>query len=265
VKIRGDSLGGKPAAQAASDLAVAASDLAVAASDLPAVIDRTRDAVARLVLERGPQTAAVLAARLDLSAAAIRRHLDALVVDGLLVECEPRRPIRRGRGRPARTYAVTDAGRAAFPHAYDDLATTALRYLREVGGDAAVVAFAEHRASSLERLLAPAVHAATSGNRPEALASALTTQGYAADTEAVSVPGISGVQVCQHHCPIAHVAIEFPQLCEAETRSFERLLGTYVQRLATIAHGDGICTTHIPSPPSATSSAKYSARTGSTE
>jgi predicted ArsR family transcriptional regulator len=35
-------------------------------------------------------------------------------------------------------------------------------------------------------------------------------------------------------------------LCEAETRAFEQVLGTYVQRLATIAHGDGVCTTHVP-------------------
>ena len=54
------------------------------------------------------------------------------------------------------------------------------------------------------------------------------------------------MQICQHHCPVAHVAAEFPQLCEAETRAFERVLGTYVQRLATIAHGDGVCTTHVP-------------------
>ena len=26
----------------------------------------------------------------------------------------------------------------------------------------------------------------------------------------------------------------------------QRLVGTHVQRLATIAHGDGVCTTHIP-------------------
>jgi hypothetical protein len=44
---------------------------------------------------------------------------------------------------------------------------------------------------------------------------------------------------------VAHVAAEFPQLCEAETEAFCRLLGTPVQRLATIAHGDGICTTHV--------------------
>jgi predicted ArsR family transcriptional regulator len=57
-----------------------------------------------------------------------------------------------------------------------------------------------------------------------------------------------GQQLCQHHCPVAHVAAEFPQLCEAETEAFARLLGTPVQRLATIAHGDGICTTHITPP-----------------
>ena len=55
-----------------------------------------------------------------------------------------------------------------------------------------------------------------------------------------------GEELCQHHCPIAHVASEFPQLCEAETEALSRLLGTHVQRLATIAHGDGVCTTFIP-------------------
>src|SRR5581483_6104353 len=89
--------------------------------------DRTRDAVARTILERGPQRAADLAERLGVSPAAIRRHLDALLAEGLLVEREPRPTAHRGRGRPARVYALTDAGRAAFPHAYDDLASTALR------------------------------------------------------------------------------------------------------------------------------------------
>jgi len=208
--------------------------------------DRTRDTVARIILERGPQNAAALADRLGLSAAAIRRHLDALVADGLLVESEPRPAAQRGRGRPARVYAITDAGRAAFPHAYDDLATTALRYLRETGGEQAVVAFAEHRAEALAGLLAGDMDPeAEPLARTEALAESLTAHGYATTTEQAG----AGVQVCQHHCPVAHVAAEFPELCEAETRAFERVLGTYVQRLATIAHGDGVCTTHVPVPP----------------
>jgi predicted ArsR family transcriptional regulator len=209
-------------------------------------IDRTRDAVARLVLEGGPQSAAALATTLGLSPAGVRRHLDALVADGLLCEREDKRPVRRGRGRPARAYAITDAGRAAFPHSYDDLAITALRYVRGIGGDDGVKAFAEHRASALERELAASIPDGQPTDRARHLALALTAQGYAAGVEVVSAPGVDGVQICQHHCPIAGVAQEFPELCEAETRAFERLLGTNVQRLATIAHGDGICTTHIP-------------------
>jgi hypothetical protein len=40
---------------------------------------------------------------------------------------------------------------------------------------------------------------------------------------------------------------EYPQLREAETEASGRLLGTPVQRLATIANGDGICT-HVTAP-----------------
>ena len=84
-------------------------------------------------------------------------------------------------------------------------------------------------------------------SRVQALAEALSADGYAASAgPAPAIGGRSrGEQLCQHHCPVAHVAAEFPQLCEAETEAFGRLLGTPVQRLATIAHGDGICTTHI--------------------
>ena len=199
--------------------------------------------MARLILERGPQSAAALAEQLELSPAAIRRHLDALVADGLLSECEPRPTAHRGRGRPARAYAITDPGREAFPHAYDDLATTALRYLREQGGEQAVREFAEHRARTLaDAVQAHVDQAASPAERVAALAESLSASGYAATVETTA----AGSQICQHHCPVAHVAAEFPELCEAETRAFEHVLGTYVQRLATIAHGDGVCTTNVP-------------------
>jgi hypothetical protein len=42
------------------------------------------------------------------------------------------------------------------------------------------------------------------------------------------------------------VAEGFPQLCEAETQAFSRLLGVHVQRLATLAAGGHVCTTHVP-------------------
>ena len=60
---------------------------------------------------------------------------------------------------------------------------------------------------------------------------------------------IHGIQICQHHCPVSHVAEEFPELCETEREAMAEVLGTHVQRLATIVNGDYACTTHVPLSP----------------
>jgi predicted ArsR family transcriptional regulator len=207
----------------------------------------TRAQIARLILEQGPATAAGLSARLGLTPAAVRRHLDNLLADGMIEARVARRYGSRGRGRPARLFAITDRGRSAFEHAYDDLATSALRFLADKAGPGAVAEFARRQVADLESRYRPAVAAAPPAQRVQALAEALSADGYAASA-GVSPAADGGEQLCQHHCPVAHVAAEFPQLCEAETEAFGRLLGTPVQRLATISRGDGICTTHVTAP-----------------
>ncbi len=217
----------------------------------------TRARIARLILENGPVSAASLSTRLGLTPAAVRRHLDGLLAGGMIEIRSARRPASRGRGRPAKLFAITDAGRSAFEHAYDDLATGALRFLAEVAGPQAVAEFARRQVSELERRYRPVMAAAEPAGKVQALAAALSADGYAASATrapaggpapGAASPVAGGEQLCQHHCPVAHVAAEFPQLCEAETEAFGRLLGTPVQRLATIAHGDGICTTHVTAP-----------------
>ena len=211
---------------------------------------RTRDRVAQLLLERGSATAAELGAQLGLSPAAIRKHLDAMLADRLVEAREVRKTGPRGRGRPAKTFVLTAAARDAFPHFYDGIATAALRWIAEHGGPEAVSAFAASQVAALEERCRTAICEAGDDPlaRAEALAEALTAEGYAANATTIA----SGGQLCQHHCPVAHVAAEFPQLCDAETAVISRLIGTHVQRLATIAHGDGVCTTHIPGPARAT-------------
>jgi predicted ArsR family transcriptional regulator len=201
---------------------------------------RTRDAIARSILENGPSTASTLSKRLALTPAGIRRHLDLLVADGILEARDPRVASTRGRGRPSKVFLMTDEGRSQFEHTYDDLAVAALKFMAAQSGDHLVTAFAESRAEDIERKATPFLAKRT--KKVDALATFLTEQGYAASVEKRG----TGEEICQHHCPIAHVAAQYPQLCEAETQAFSRLLGTHVQRLATIAHGDGVCTTFIP-------------------
>ena len=206
----------------------------------------TRNRVVRSILDHGPSTVADLAGRLGLTHAAVRRHLDALVADDVVEAREQRVYGARTRGRPAKVFALTDCGRDAFDQSYDKLAADALRWIQErFGGDEAVVAFARARIAEQATAYRRAIEAAAPEERTEALAKALSADGYAATARSAPLPQ-KGEQLCQHHCPVAHVAEKFPQLCDAETEIFSQLLGTHVQRLATIAHGDGVCTTFIP-------------------
>lgn len=202
----------------------------------------TRAAVIRLLLDR-PAAAAEIADRLGISPAGVRRHLDALSDEGSVTSRVCRSHGPRGRGRPAREYLLTDAGRRTLPQAYDELAVEALEFLDRIGGEDAVMAFARHRAEALIEQHRGELAAARDGSaRIDVLASALSEAGYSATVTEVGI----GQQLCQHHCPVAHVAAKFPQLCQAELDVFGEAIGSYAQRLATIVRGDSFCTTFVP-------------------
>ena len=207
----------------------------------------TRDRVARTILENGPSTAADLARLIDLTPAAVRRHLDHLADEGIVESRDQKVYGTRGRGRPAKVFALTESGRDSFDQQYDDLAAQAMRFLAETQGEEAVVEFARRRVAFVERDYAAVMAIDPDLTPAEALARVFTQQGYAASVRELPLAnGQSMPQLCQQHCPVSHVAHEFPQLCEAETEAIAAVLGTHVQRLATIAHGDGVCTTCIP-------------------
>lgn len=204
----------------------------------------TRERVVRSVLANGPSTARQLADRLDLTPAAIRRHLTVLTDQGVLDSREERVYGHRGRGRPSQVYVITDSGRREFHQAYDELAIAAMRRLVEAAGPEAMRELAQERVADIEQRFHAIRNQDPDAEPIDVLRQALTDDGYAPSVKPVR----SGDQLCQHHCPVAHVAAEFPMLCEVETQLFSRLLDSHVQRLATIAHGDGVCTTHVPTP-----------------
>ena len=200
----------------------------------------TRSAVRTLLLERGPLTAGQIAHELGMTAAGVRRHLEQLESAG---EVEGRSSARAGsRGRPARAFALTTSGRADGTHAYDGLAGDALAELRRLGGPSAVTEFARRRVRATLGHIPPARGPEDVDRATREIAEALSAAGYAASVEDAG----PGVQICQHHCPVWHVASRFPELCEAEQEVVSEIVGTHVQRLATIADGHCACTTNIP-------------------
>jgi predicted ArsR family transcriptional regulator len=219
-------------------------------TDAKVLESRTRDRVLRVVSQEGPVSITVLVDRLGLTETAVRRQVDALHAQGLVESREATGP--RRCGRPAKSWVLTERGHRALVSDYDHLAGDALRFLSDTVGADAVHQFAEHRVASLEQRYADRIEAAgdDTAARATALVDALNADGYAASARPVGIAGgqLPGIQLCQGHCPVQHVAAEFPQFCEAETEAFSRLLGVHVQRLATLAHGDHVCTTFVPTP-----------------
>lgn len=214
----------------------------------------TRRRVLELVASRGPVTAGALAAVLELTAPAVRRHLGLLEEDGKITVHEATPSGTPRRGRPARRYVVTSGGQSELAGGYQEIARQVLRFLKETGGSAAVAGFAKERFDAVARSYAPHLTAADAEGRAAQLVQLLSADGYAASVRPVPAPlagptaGVvaPAVQLCQGHCPVQHVAEEFPELCEQEARAFSELLGSHVQRLATIAGGAHACTTNIP-------------------
>ncbi len=210
---------------------------------------RTRDRVRQTIAEDGPLTAADLASRLGLTPAAVRRHLDLLAENGTIEESESAATSGRSRGRPARAYILSEVGHAGMESDYAELASSALRFLAEHAGAGAVDEFArEHSAKSESRYAAQlAIAGADVTARAQALATALNADGFAASIRPVGVDmPTAGIQLCQGHCPIQHVATQFPAFCDAEAEVFSHMLGVRVQRQTTLAQGEHVCTTFIP-------------------
>lgn len=204
--------------------------------------DTTRDRVLGLIASAGPITASSLAQELGVTAAGVRRHLSALLTDGLIEDHEPPGQHTRGRGRPAKSYVATTEGQQSLTSAYSSVAVDAVAFMREHGQ---LDEFVESKARELEARLAASIPDGTPiKDRVKLLADALAEEGYA--TSVRPGPGGVTVQLCQGHCPVQSIAEEAPEWCEAETRVISRLLDVHVQRLSTLAGGAHVCTTTIP-------------------
>jgi predicted ArsR family transcriptional regulator len=197
----------------------------------------TREEILVLLRRHGRLSAPRLADLLRINSVGVRRHLGLLERDGL-VESTVEKPTR---GRPAAIYRLTDAGLERFPRHYDEVAREALAFLKDHDA-AALTQFLAWRNERLAASYAGRVDGATLAERTDALAEVLSEQGFMAEVE--SAPG-GGLRLCQHNCTVEHLAAELPDLCTSEAELFERLLGTQVEREATVVDGAVRCVTRI--------------------
>lgn len=210
----------------------------------------TRERVLQLVVEEGPISAAALGRKLDLTAAAVRRHLDAMTEQGI-VEIKNVTTRRKGAGRPSRRYVISQRGQQVLGDDYLSLTRQALSLLEESEQDDAARALATRYFGGFESKYRQRLEGITDlDERTEKLSELFNEDGFAGFTRLVGrdnpLLAMQSTQLCQGHCPIREIAEAHPVFCEEETEMISRLLDVDVRRLSTQAGGAHVCTTHVP-------------------
>lgn len=194
----------------------------------------TRERVLEYIVRKREARVEDLAEELEISTAAVRRHLDNLRADGLIGA----RPVKQATGRPYYAYFPTDAAIPGIPPAYADLLERMLRSLGERDDVIASVmtSVAEAMAERHRKEIG------TSGTmKPEELVEQVT--------ESLRQEGIletwhaseDGYHLVNGTCPYIQIAEVSKLPCESDRKAIELLLGLNVEQLNRIVDGSPVC------------------------
>lgn len=197
-------------------------------------VTRLTDAQASILarLRDAPRQAQEVAAELGIDTSAARRHLENLREMGLVEPAD----VVEGRGRPKKRYAITPAGREAFPRDYALLLDLVLAKLGERRD--------RRELESLMRLVAKDLAAGIEGDstaaRLRGLLAFYNRLGFDASLERAGGETV----LEQRNCIVLKTARGDPALlCECFDEGILRaaLPGARVRLLASQARGDATC------------------------
>ena len=204
-------------------------------------METTREQVLRFVRGRREATVAQLAEALDVSAQAVRRHLDGLRADGLL----DARLVRHGVGRPSLIFFATERGEELSGRTYLQLLSRLFRHLEkmdaeEVGGgsgrqvlDQVFSGIASEVAADHES----EVRGATLAERVAEASRALDREGIV-DTWRIED---GDYHMINGECPYLRLAEMSDAACRSDRQTIELLVDGQVEQTTRIVEGAPVC------------------------
>ena len=195
---------------------------------------------------QGAATPAELARDLNLTAAAVRQHLDGLAEEGLVSVSDEHTGTP---GRPAGRWSLTRRAHGLFPDRHGELTAQIVDAIRQVGGDDMLDRVIEVRTDSQRRDYESAVAEAgdSLSARAVALARMRTNEGYMAEV----TEDDGDLLLIEHHCPICEAAETCAGFCRAELGVFREVLGddVTVERTEHLLSGGARCAYRIRQSP----------------
>ena len=212
---------------------------------VPSRESKTRRAIVKLLKTEGAMDALRLAARLGLTAMAVRQHLYQLQREKLVTAEERPVPL----GRPAKHWQLTRKADRLFPDAYAEVSLALIEAVGDAFGEAGLKRvlesrYARQRADYLRRI-EPSLPLKEKVRR---LARIRTEEGYMAEVKPL---GKGVFLLAENHCPICAAATTCQGFCVTELDLFRAVFGpgVVVERTEHIVSGDRRCVYRITPPP----------------
>ena len=197
----------------------------------------TREKILNTLLTQRQATIKQLSEVVGINGISVRHHLINLQAEGLVTAEEQ----RRGVGRPAFVYRLTEKGMERFPTNYLKLTNYLLTELEETLSP-------EELKATFERIGKKQAEESTNidKNQPietqlEQLANQLASDRFMLSWKKEG----DSIILQSDNCPYLHVGKEHPEICRIDETLFSEALGREVQLETCMLRGDPSCTYKI--------------------
>jgi len=197
----------------------------------------TRDKILNTLLTQRQATIKQLSEVVGINGISVRHHLINLQAEGLVTAEEQ----RRGVGRPAFVYRLTEKGMEKFPTNYLKLTNYLLTELEETLSP-------EELKATFERIGKKQAEESTNidKNQPietqlEQLANQLASDRFMLSWKKEG----DSIILQSDNCPYLHVGKEHPEICKIDETLFSEALGREVKLETCMLRGDPRCTYKI--------------------
>lgn len=198
----------------------------------------TKQNILQYLLKQGQATAQQLAKDLNVSAQAIRRHLNELEAEGVIKY----QSVQQRMGRPQHLYQLSTQGRDRLsPQKYGEFAVSFLNTLAETVGKEQVSKVLEQQWLKKAAEYRDRVGNGSLKQRVAKLVQLREEEGYMAELHQMSEKKRQFVLV-EHNCAISEVAESYPSICGHELEMFAAVLpDCIVERTHWINDGEHRC------------------------